>query len=126
MSRFTRADRVSGLIQKTLSDILQKQAKDPRLAMTTITSVKMSRDLRLAKIYFSTPGGERRSKAAAQGFESALGFFKRTLARQLGLRYMPEIKFYYDDSFDYSAHINKILNRIKRNNGSNFTPFNQQ
>jgi ribosome-binding factor A len=126
MSHFTRADRVSGLIQKTLSDILQKQAKDPRLAMTTITNVKMSRDLRLARIYFSTPGGEKRNKAAAQGFESALGFFKRTLASQLGLRYMPDIKFYYDESFDYGSHIDKLLSHIKRDNGSNSTPSNQQ
>lgn len=126
MSHFTRADRVSGLIQKTLSDILQKQTKDPRLAMTTITNVKMSRDLRLAKIYFSTPAGEKRSKIAAQGFESALGFFKRTLAHQLGLRYMPDIKFYYDESFDYGTQIDKLLSHIKSNDGSNYTPFNQQ
>ncbi len=126
MSHFTRAVRVSGLIQKTLSDILQKQTKDPRLEMTTITSVKMSRDLRLARVYYSTPGGEKRCKAAAQGFESALGFFKRTLARQLGLRYMPDIKFYYDESFDYGARIDKLLNQIKKNNGSNSTPTSQQ
>ena len=49
-------------------------------------------------------------------FWRALGFFKRTLASQLGLRYMPDIKFYYDESFDYGSHIDKLLNHIKRNN----------
>ncbi len=119
MISYARADRVSGLIQKTLSDILRKHVKDPRLEMTTITQVKMSRDLRLARIYFSTPGGEKRQKAAAEGFKSASGFVKRILAPQLGLRYMPDLQFFYDESFDYGAHIDKLLNQIKTENGKN-------
>ena len=54
---FTRADRVSGLIQKVLSDVLKKNIKDPRLKMITITDVKMSRDLKLAKIYYNNDEG---------------------------------------------------------------------
>ena len=53
MIPFSRADRVSGLIQEVLSELLKKNIRDPRLAMATITSVKMSRDLRLARIYFT-------------------------------------------------------------------------
>ncbi len=118
MKPFTRSDRVSGLIQQALSDILKKNIKDPRLEMTTITNVKMSRDLRIARIYFSTPGGEKSIEEAAHGFKSARGFVKRSLARQLGLRYMPDLKFFYDDSFDYGAHVNKILKSIHTSNGS--------
>ena len=105
MTSFSRADRVSGLIQETLSDLLNKSIHDPRLQMITITKVKMSADLRLARIYFAIYGDDKKSEDAAKGVESARGFIKRILAPKLGLRYMPEIKFLYDDSLDYGSHI---------------------
>ena len=122
MIPFSRADRISGLIQKTLSGLLQKRVKDPRLEMITITGVRMTRDLRLARIYFSTPGGEERQQAATQGFKSALGFVKRTLASRLGLRYMPDIQFIHDETFDYGAGIDKLLNRIRTEDETNIKP----
>lgn len=112
MMSYSRADRVGGLIQQTLSDILLKEVKDPRLELTTITDVKMTRDLRIARIYFSTPGGAEKIEAVQQGFESALGFVKFTLARRLGLRYMPDLEFYHDNSFDHGAHIEKLLRSL--------------
>jgi ribosome-binding factor A len=117
MKAFARSDRVSGLIQQVLSEILQKGINDPRLKMTTITNVKMSRDLRVARIYFAISGGQQSVEEVVRGFESARGFVKRSLASKLGLRYMPELKFFYDDSFDYGAHINKILKSIETDNG---------
>lgn len=113
MTPYSRADRVAGLIQETLSEILFKHVKDPRLKMATITHVKMTRDLKIARVYFSISGGEEKIKAATQGFKSAMGFVKRTLARRLDLRYMPQMEFYYDDSFDYGSHIDQILNSIR-------------
>lgn len=85
--------------------------------MATITSVKMSRDLKTARIYFTTSGGRNSSKKAVEGFNSARGYVKRTLARQLGLRYMPELKFFYDESFEYGSHIDDVLKSIKTDNG---------
>ena len=117
MTLFSRADRVGGLIQEVLSDLLRKDIHDPRLQMATITNVKMSPDLKLARIYFTIYGDSKKSEDAASGFESARGFIKRNLARRLGLRYMPDLKFFYDDSFDYSMHIDQLLEKIKTNNG---------
>ena len=57
-------------------------------------------------------GGPEKIKAAEHGFKSAIGFVKRDLSRQLELRYMPSIEFYYDDSFDYGSHIDKLLKSI--------------
>ena len=116
MTPFSRADRVSGLIQEVLSKLLKKDIHDPRLQMATITNVKMSRDLKLARIYFSIYGGSDKAEAAADGFESARGFIKRSLARKLGLRYMPDLKFFYDDSFDYGYHIDELLKKIMTEN----------
>jgi len=117
MKPFARSERVSGHIQQVLADILKKNIKDPRLEMATITGVKMSRDLRTARIYFTTSGGKKSSKKAAEGFNSARGYVKKTLAQQLGLRYMPEIKFFYDESFEYGSHIDKVLKSIETDNG---------
>jgi len=117
MIPFSRADRVSGLIQEVLSELLKKKIHDPRLAMATISSVKMSRDLKLARIYFTIYGDSQKSEAAAQGFESARGFIKRSLAPRLGLRYMPDLKFFFDESFDYGSHIDQLLEKITTDNG---------
>ena len=117
MTPFSRADRVSGLIQEVLSNLLKKDIHDPRLKMATITNVKMSRDLKLARIYFSIYGDSNKREAAAKGFESARGFIKRSLARKLSLRYMPDLFFFYDESFDYGSHIDELLKRVMTENG---------
>lgn len=117
MTSFSRADRVSGLIQKTLSDLLNKSIHDPRLQRATITMVKMSADLKLARVYFAIFGDNTKSADASRGFESARGFIKRILAPKLGLRYMPDLEFFYDDSFDYGSHIDQLLEKIKAENG---------
>ena len=122
MKPFNRSDRIGGQIQKMLSQILQKQVKDPRLDSLTITGVKVSRDLRLARIYFTVSGKEQSRHEALEGLENARGFIKRTLSRQLGLKYMPDLKFFYDESFDYGEHIDKLLAAIKSDDESNHTP----
>lgn len=103
-----------------------KKIKDPRLEFATISNVKMSRDLRIARIYFTTTGDKKSAEEALEGFKSAIGYVKRTLAGQLGLRYMPELKFFYDESFDYGSHIDKILKDVKADNGFNHTSFKEE
>lgn len=121
MKPFARSDRVGGQIQKVLSEILLKKIKDPRLETATITGVKMSRDLKFARVYFVTSGGREGMEEAVEGFKSAFGYVKRKLAAQLGLRYMPELRFFYDDSFDYGSHIDEIIKTIKSENEFNNT-----
>ena len=123
MSPFSRADRVGGLIQKVLSDILKKSIRDPRLKMTTISGVKVSRDLKQARIYFTIPGDSQKKGAAIEGFSSAYGFIKRTLAHELDLKYMPDIKFFYDESLEYGTHIDELIESIKSENGSNHSTY---
>lgn len=110
---YSRADRVGELIQQTVSEIIAKQIKDPRLAMITITHVKMTRDLKLARIYFTAHGGTDRVAEALKGFHSALGYVKRSLGRELQLRYMPAIEFFYDDTLDRASRIESIIESLK-------------
>jgi ribosome-binding factor A len=113
MKPFSRADRVGGLLHEVLSEVLKKEIGDPRLEMVTITGVKMSDDLKQAKIYFTTSGNPEARSGAIDGFNSAAGYLKKKLGRQLGLRYMPALKFYYDESLDYGAHIDQVLKSIQ-------------
>lgn len=125
MKPFSRSDRVSGQIHKTLSDLLHRGIKDPRVDGVVITGVKMARDLKSAKIYFTTPGSvggdEKLKEEAVNGFNSALGYIKRTLAGKLGLRYMPDLKFFHDESFEQGARIEAVLRTIKKDDGSSNT-----
>ncbi len=115
MKPYTRADRVGGLLQAALFDIMLKSIKDPRLEQVTITNVKITNDLKLARVYFATPGNPA---DAAAGFKKAHGFIKKNLARELDLRYMPELRFLYDESIDYADHMDTVLKQLKKENGT--------
>ena len=115
MKPYSRSDRVGGQIQKVLAELLHKEIGDPRLANTTITAVKMSRDLRIAKIYFATELGNDKQQAAQDAFQRAKGYVKRELAQRLGLRYMPDLKFFYDDAIDRGARIEKLIKMVTDN-----------
>lgn len=120
MISYSRADRVGGLIQEVLSDIFQKDVADPRLRMTTITGVKMSPDLKSARIYYTTSGGKDKINAATKALQRAHGYIKKKLARQLDLRYMPELKFFHDDSFDYGSRIEDLIKATTKENGTDY------
>ena len=121
MKPYARSDRVAGQIQKVISEALHKRIKDPRLKHATITGVKLSRDLRLARVYFVTSGDKTHIDETIQGFKSAGGFVKRTIARQLGLRYMPELIYHYDDTLEHSTRIERLFKQIDAEHGQNYS-----
>lgn len=98
--------------------MLKREIADPRLKMATITAVEVSNDLKLARVYFTAPSGKQQKDAAIKGFNSARGFIKRTLAHEMDLKYMPDIKFIYDESLEYGAHIEALIQKIKIEDGS--------
>jgi ribosome-binding factor A len=121
MKPYSRKDRVGGQIQKVLTEVLRKKIKDPRLQQAVITEVSMSRDLKTARIYFTTFGGMIDAKEMEDGFMSAVGYLKRVLASSLGLRYMPKLTFHHDGTIDYGANIDNLLKQIENENGNNHT-----
>jgi ribosome-binding factor A len=83
----------------------------------TISGVDVAADLKLASIHFTVYGGEDARRQALKGFQSAKGFVKRELAQQLGLRYMPELRFFYDISFDRGDRIERIIHDLNQDDG---------
>lgn len=110
---------MGSLIQKELSDLLSTKIKDPRLDLVTITRVSMTDDLRSARIYFSVAEGQNRSQSVLAGFVSATGYLRHELGKRLELKYVPELKFVYDESFDRAAALNRIFKTIHDETGSN-------
>ena len=122
MNASPRSERVSRHIRNTLAEILRRHVKDPRLKLVTITSVDVSPDLRQAKIYFATTGDDKKVQRVQDGFSKARPYIKRLLGRELGLRYMPEIRFYYDDSLDYGARMEELFRSIGEADGNRHRP----
>lgn len=100
-------------IRQEISEMLLRGLKDPRIGFVTITKVTVSDDLRQAKVYYSVFGGEQEKEDSYQGLESATGYIKRELGRRMRLKYMPEITFHFDDSLEYGAHIEELLQAVK-------------
>ncbi|MRR17311.1 MAG: 30S ribosome-binding factor RbfA [Deltaproteobacteria bacterium] len=109
---FKRADRVGELIMAEMSDILLKVVKDPRLHSVTITAVKVTDDLRNAKIYFVELGKDELNAEIQEGLSKAKGFVRRELGHRLQLRFVPDIHFVHDKSFGYGNRIEKLLAEI--------------
>lgn len=114
-----RIERIAEIIKKELSIILLRETNDPALGMTTITSVKVSGDLSLAKVYVSILDKERRS-ITLEHLNNAKGHFRSKLASRLRIRRTPELAFFIDDTLDYVENINKLIKKIHENdNDSN-------
>jgi len=105
----TRTARVARQVQQELSQILEEQLKDPRVGMVTLTSVQMTPDLRLARVYFSRLGDAKERRDAHAALEHAAGFLRRELGQRLRLRYLPELRFFIDDSLERYDRISELL-----------------
>ncbi|ACI19068.1 30S ribosome-binding factor RbfA [Dictyoglomus thermophilum] len=106
-----RQERLSALIREEISEILLRRVKDPRISsFLVITEVKMSKDLRYAHIYVSVYGSEEEKKQTMQGLESAKGFIRSELGKDLRIRFVPEIFFELDDSLEKG---DRILRKLK-------------
>jgi ribosome-binding factor A len=111
MTRF-RKDRVAELLLQAISDIVMLKIKDPRVQGITITEVRMSGDLKSASVYFSSLT-DGKADDHKKGLEKAAGFIRRQLRSELDLKYIPELSFFYDTSFDNFSHINKLLKQLE-------------
>ena len=110
-----RTDRVAEAIRRLTSEILHNQMRDPRVSgFVTITRVEVTPDLRLAKIYYSVMGDDKKKKLVSQGFESAKKFIRKHIADELKLRYTPEVSIRVDKAVEYNDRIDEILDQIHK------------
>jgi ribosome-binding factor A len=109
---FKRSQRVGELVQHELAGLISNELKDPRVGFVTVTEVRLSGDLRQAKVFVSVYGDENQRKASLEGLERAAGFLKREVGRRLGLRVTPELSFEHDDTLATASRLEAIMNAI--------------
>lgn len=112
----SRATRVADQIRMEVAEILSRKIKDPRVQFVTVTDVKMTADLKIARIYVTALDQEHYEQQTAPGLKSAVGYIRTEVGRRLNLRYTPEIVFYRDTSAEYAHRMEKVLNSLPHKN----------
>jgi len=110
---YNRPEKVAVAIKRKVSEIILIELKDPRIGFVTVTEVKVSRDLRNVKIFFSVLGDEKQKKSAIIGLERATSYVRRIIGKEMGFRFTPEIIFRYDETYEYSQRVTELLNKVK-------------
>ena len=110
-----RPNRIGEEIKKELVQLIRKGVKDPRVdVMISITDVEVTRDYSYATVYISRYGTEAQRKDALEGMQAAARYLRGELSKRLKLRTVPELIFKLDDSLEYGAKIERILQEINR------------
>lgn len=111
--------RINGEVQKELSTLIRGEIKDPRIhPMTSVTAVGVAPDLKTCRAYISVLGSGEAKKATMDGLNSAEGYIRRLLAKNLNLRNTPEIRFILDESIEYGVNMSKLIDDVARKDAS--------
>ena len=111
--------RINGEVQKELSSIIRGEIKDPRIhPMTSVMAVEVAPDLKTCRAYISVLGNQDAKEATIRGLNSAEGYIRRQLARNLNLRNTPEIRFILDESIEYGVNMSKLIDDVAKRDAS--------
>jgi ribosome-binding factor A len=112
MSTHNRPERVAQSVQQLLGEIFARGMRDPRIGLVTITGVKMSPDLREARVYWTVHGDLEQRAHTAKGLENARGFLRREIGLELQLRVTPHLSFMYDEAIDRGERIELLIRQV--------------
>lgn len=119
MARGFRPDRIADLIRVETADLLAREVRDPGLGFVTITRVKVTPDLQIARVFYTTLGEPAARKTTRRALERASPFLRRQLGGRLGLRRVPEIQFIFDESVEQRERIERLLEEIREQSAGN-------
>lgn len=107
---YSRVSRVAEVIQRELSIIVQREMRDPRLGMITIIDVEVTKDLKIAKVYFSLlEENDERIQNTCKVLNEASGFLRKQVAQRVKLRTTPSLSFVYDDTLLKGNRLHKLI-----------------
>lgn len=110
---YPRHKRISEEIKKIVSQLIMYDIKDPRIpAMTSVTHVDTTNDLRFTTIYISILDSSADRQKALEGLNSAKGFIRKAIGAELKLHYTPEPLFKVDESIENSMYMNKLISSV--------------
>jgi len=111
---FARHQRLGAQILRSLSELLRFETKDPRLRDVSLTHVDLSKDLSVARVYFSLLGPDADPQRAVAGLDKASGFLRSKLGRAIKVRHVPELRWVHDDSAEQSIRISGLIDDALR------------
>jgi ribosome-binding factor A len=115
MAQGHRPDRVGEQIRDELSEILSRgEVHDPGIGFITLTRVQVTSDLQIARVFYTSLGGEQERKETARALARATGFFRRQIGARLQLRRVPEVEFRFDESIANQDRIERIIHDIHK------------
>ena len=106
---FSRHQRLGSQMLRSLSELLYFESKDPCLTDVSFTAVELSRDLSVARVYFSMLNPDDDPQPALAGLQRATGFLRSRLGRVLVVRHVPELRFRHDDSISHGQEITRLI-----------------
>lgn len=109
----SKLERMDHILQREISNILQFELKNPKLGFVTVTDVRCSRDLSIAKVYVSFLGQQNRNDAGMKVLNQSKGYIRSNLAKKIKIRKMPDLVFVQDTSLEQGNKIEKILKDIE-------------
>ncbi len=109
-----RQERVEEQLKVEISDIIHRELKDPRAGFISITGVKVTPDLRQARVFVSVMGDETAQENSMKALKSAAGFVRSEVGKRVRMKSTPEIQFEFDNSIEHGARIFELLEKIKR------------
>lgn len=110
--KYKRSKRVQELLLEEISKLIQFELKDPRIGFATLTGVNLTDNLKHARIYVSIIGDDVQKSDTLEGLQSARGFIRSWLGKNLNLRYIPELDFQLDETAENAQNISRLLNEI--------------
>ncbi|NOY44761.1 MAG: 30S ribosome-binding factor RbfA [Deltaproteobacteria bacterium] len=108
-----RAQRVADLLHHEIAWVLQREIKDPRVGFVTITGVRVSADLRHARVYYTVLGEAPQRSETQKGLDSARAFVRRAVGARLRIKVVPELKFVYDEDFERALRTQAVLEDVR-------------
>lgn len=108
-----RLKKIATSYQQEIANMLLLEVKDPRLSGVHVNHVRITPDLRLARIYFNMDGGRSREGEVLKGFKRSKGFIKKELAARIKLRYNPDLEFFYDEAEDLERKVEDIFRQLE-------------
>ncbi|MBS3810244.1 MAG: 30S ribosome-binding factor RbfA [Halanaerobiales bacterium] len=112
MANKKRVRRMSQLLKEEISDILLKEIKDPRIGFISVTKIKVSNDLKHAKVMVSIIGSEQEKKETMEGLHQASNFIQKLVGERLTTFHTPKIIFRYDNSIEQGVHISHLIDEV--------------
>lgn len=107
-----RTERLAEQIREEASDILARDVHDPGLGFLTLTRVRVTPDLQIARLYYTTLGDAAARRTTEKALGRAAPFVRRQLGRRLRLRRVPELQFSFDQSISNQARVEELLREI--------------